>query len=340
MTMAAVLGAVQGGAATMRPSVIAWSSAWQAAGLLVCVSALGGGTPTRTLPRPLRIYDLVVSQRPQIDAIVEFARSNGLHPPPSDDPTASLLGSGTAPPGASGQVRRPLAIAHLPKVFDPRAIVGGAPSPETPFVVLVKKDGKLHCTATIIGPHTLLTAGHCVATTSASERMPPSTLSLSTDAGGFSVTDTLPHPDYRMQETPFSLTSDVGLLFTSADLSRATNLGAATIQRSLLTQVDCGSQAAFVGYGATSNDPANGPQGAGQRMATNLFFVCEADALTYGSVAHGTCFGDSGGPALAPARAPARVIGVTSFALRDLCDGGSKDARVDRFADWITANVR
>lgn len=324
----------------MRTAIRMWGVTWRVAVGLWSASALGAGTPTRTVRRPLRLPDLIVSGSPQIATIVDYMAANGLRPIPDETSLAPLLDESASSTPRAVRGKRELMPALLKKPVDFKPIIGGTRSPTTHFVALLLKDGLPHCTATIVGPHTLLTAAHCVATTSAAQRFPPGSLSLTTDAGGFPVEETLPHPLYKMQSEPFALTNDVALFYTAADLSSYAILGVASIQRSPLAPSDCRSKATFVGYGVTSVDPRKGPQGAGERNATELFFSCDADALTYGSADHGTCYGDSGGPALLPSQSPERVIGVTSFALRDLCDGQAKDVRVDAYTPWLTANIR
>lgn len=45
---------------------------------------------------------------------------------------------------------------------DEQAIIGGEVSPDRGSVVLVEMEGNGYCSGTIIGPHTVLTARHCV----------------------------------------------------------------------------------------------------------------------------------------------------------------------------------
>lgn len=293
-------------------------------------------SPARTIARPLDIADLVTSRQPQIATIVAYLNASGFKQPGDQTPLTPLFAD------SKGLANKEHHLAGLPIPGHEVPIIGGHISPDKPFVALVRKDKQPHCTGTIIGKHTVLTAAHCIATTDAQHQFDIGTLGLSTDVGAFAISGVLPHPQYSLQANPFVVKNDIGLIFTSEDLSTHSSLGQASLQTAVLTSNDCSRRATFVGYGATSMSDQSGPAGAGTRMEVDLYFTCTNDGLTYGSADQGTCYGDSGGPALLPAAGGgSRVIGVTSFYVSRLCDGSDTDTRVDAYAtSWIKPNVQ
>ena len=111
------------------------------------------------------------------------------------------------------------------------------------------------------------------------------------------------------------------------------------MNRTALVIAELGSAVRVVGYGVSD---ATTQLGAGQRR-TALVGLDGFDALllSLGDATHGTCNGDSGGPALMTLFGREVIIGVTSFGPVP-CNGESHDTRLDTliaFVDGVIAMV-
>jgi hypothetical protein len=204
-------------------------------------------------------------------------------------------------------------------------------------VGLLRLEGKLHCTATVVGRRLLLTAGHCVAGTDAQDLHDPSRLTFAIGVDGegeqIAIAKLIPHPAYRMRRVPrFSLTNDLAVIVLAADaLARPLRIPDGDITTRLLSE-----KLLFVGYGFNG---WNGDWlGGGTRMAVALSVRPEPGAFRYGSRGKSTCVGDSGGPALLegiPQTSGQIVAGVTSFVTDAACDADGVDVRTDAHLDWL-----
>jgi hypothetical protein len=182
-----------------------------------------------------------------------------------------------------------------------------------------------NCTATLIGPRTVLTAGHCVVGRVAADVQ-------------FVIGVDVSAPDYVLQASTLTvnpafdpkLDNDVAVITLAAD---------APVQpMPLISGIDAtwvGRQLTFLGYGVTDGAARTG---AGVKRTADLTITgVQPTTLTYGGTGDNTCFGDSGGPSFYQDEHGALwLVGVTSYTTSKDCSTTSGATRVDAYRSFIT----
>lgn len=199
------------------------------------------------------------------------------------------------------------------------AIIGGSASNDG-VTICVSADTLPLCSGVLIGPHTVLTAGHCV------EPLGPGVsyfINFGTDCRAPSrrvkITGQHTHPSYTGEGKPF----DAGLLRLGSALEGPfATLGS-------LSMSDVGAAITHIGYGAAKESPLDG--WGTQRSVTHSIARLDDDFVWSGDATANTCTGDSGGPVFLNDV----VVAVVSDGPD--CHSLSADQRVDAVRAWIDA---
>lgn len=238
-------------------------------------------------------------------------------------------------------------------------IVGGAPVAiaEMPWIVYLETDvgrnDSWSCGGTIVGPHFVLTAAHCVIDKGAVIR--PSQLTgvagradlRGSDGTQFAVTRIVVHPGYDRSRAVEGGPNDAALLWTDVDLPYPVLPLATTADAAAYA---AGASARIAGWGLTSGTGS----GSDLLLSATVPIVSDADCalrdqvslaeaqamVCAGYVEGGidTCQGDSGGPLTVVSGAGATILaGIVSWGYE--CAAANRPGlytRVALLTGWLT----
>lgn len=219
-----------------------------------------------------------------------------------------------------------------------QAIVGGTETDQWPAVGAYLIDGGNSgiCTATLVSPDVLLTAGHCAdgaGELDAWYNGPSAWGSSSSD--WVPVHEAILHPLYEVDGSFYA--HDLAVLLLAEPITDYDYIPVNTVD---FDHTWTGKSLHYVGYG--SDTYYQGP-GSGIKRETDIPIIDYYQELIF-SYAEGTntCSGDSGGPALADLDGHLFVAGVLSWGWsygegQDHCqDGGNASMRVDHELDFLS----
>ena len=189
----------------------------------------------------------------------------------------------------------------------PAYIVDGVPSTDRRATVKVILGGG-YCSGTIVGPHTVLTAGHC---------RNPEVVAVENDAA-YLVRENIEHPAYNG-----NVRTDLRLVYTFEELPGpyAELAGPGLVCEQLVAQ----------GYGFGSD---------GALHERNVETVVRYDEVIIGT--ESICNGDSGGPLYAlRADGTYVLVGVSSFGSGEprVCDGPVGFMNLLVLGSWVEENI-
>ena len=251
------------------------------------------------------------------------------------------------------------------------AVTGGEPDgnghPNVGLILFYSADGRFRCSATLVSPTVLLTAGHCTDGTlgktlvdfrSVVALQPPTGYPVAAnpatgftqaeiETAGFLSGTASTHPDYS-DFTDVNNWNDVGVIVLDRPVT-----GNAPSPLAPLDYLDAYAQPTLnqtlftsVGYGTEVRKPVSGPQKPvpetyplirrvayqpGQKLTDQILQLNGNINDTRGT--GGTCFGDSGGPTFLNGY----VVAVTSYGYTANCRylGGYQRVDIQGVQDWL-----
>lgn len=214
----------------------------------------------------------------------------------------------------------------------PSPIVNGTPTGDYPAVVAIMRDGKRHCTGTLITRRVVVTAAHCVvARGQLSVYLGPGP---DIDPGVvIQAADARPHPGFD----PATLVNDIAVVL----LEHEAPVAPIPIFGGFWDPSFIGRDVELVGFGAIDGRQ---PGPWLKRVGTARLVSYEPTTLTFTADPASTCSGDSGGPAFMRIDGDLVLVGITSFGDR-ACAIDPTDTRADAYmatflGPYIAAQTR
>jgi hypothetical protein len=230
---------------------------------------------------------------------------------------------------------RLLALALLSACTSPNLatseyeIRGGVTDEADPAVAALSIAGLYqYCTATLIAPHTLLTAGHCDLVGAEAEFG----TQADSPSQSIGVADVKVHPMSTGEGKPY----DVAVMKLESD---PVGIAPVRLNDTPLTSDDVGRDVRHVGFGVTDDSTSEG--GGTKRTVTYSLNRVDPVLIYSGGSGKQTCTGDSGGPAFMKVgtQSTETVVGIVSDGPDCNLSQDGWDNRVDVVKDWIVETV-
>ena len=208
-------------------------------------------------------------------------------------------------------------------------IVNGQETSDYPEAGVLLQQGQAFCTGTLVGPRTVITAGHCV------DGQDPTQFTFGIGSSQSQLDAEIPvvagvaHPQFDMQQ----LVNDVAVITLGEDAPIAPMAMNQAMDDSWI-----GKQVTLVGFGV-DDGPSQSNAGI-KRMVDVTIDQLEPTTLHYTTQQGQTaCNGDSGGPAFADVNGQMVVAGITSYGDQN-CQEYGVYTRVDAYLDFINEQMQ
>jgi V8-like Glu-specific endopeptidase len=203
-------------------------------------------------------------------------------------------------------------------------------------------DNKLHCTATLIGPKTLLTAAHCLQGYKGQEKS--ITFILGSDKtkpeATYRITNFIPHDSFDPDPSSTGYHNDIGLVY----LSEKPSVELVPLHRTGPIWEDIQksqTKLTFVGFGYNMEVDGQDFQEFGigiKRYGSWPINEVRDRHVVFDVQGMSTCNGDSGGPAFLMIKNQLVQVAVTSGGYKPCTKGFS--TRVDSFLTWLDGKIK
>jgi MYXO-CTERM domain-containing protein len=206
------------------------------------------------------------------------------------------------------------------------SIIGGEVDTGHLNVVILRTGGSL-CTGTLVAPHVVLTAAHCIDPASNGGVIFGSGVD-DPDAVTVPVISAIRHRRYDPSTLDEGLPFDIAMLRLAEPAPEGVEPMAMNLEP--LPADFAGSTMLAIGFGASDGEEQTG-FGVKRSVVVPVNTV-EDRFITYGNNSLNTCQGDSGGPGVVVTGGVEHVVGITSTGLKG-CVGSSRQTRLDAYRD-------
>ena len=213
------------------------------------------------------------------------------------------------------------------------AIVASEDDPGDPAVLEIFVNGAPDCTGSLVSPHVVLTAAHCVSDLAAGDVVAVFTGAddaRRTDGQLVPVKEAHFHPDYDRNTDR----ADLGVMILGSPLA----IAPLPYNRQPLDESFLGKPVRRVGFG-DSTVPVETRRMGRRRQTTSPLLSFDKDWINVANTDKSQCYGDSGGPVLMVINGVETLVGIDSFQPNSPCDSANGNTRVDGLADFVDPYV-
>ncbi len=223
------------------------------------------------------------------------------------------------------------------------AIVGGVDETATQdpsvIVIIAQVPGATTatlCTASVVSPHVLLTAAHCLLPSevgAGAQFFAYTGVDLTSATADDLKANKVQEVHYNADFNPQNIMGghDVGVVIMTNPMSLTPLL----MNRDAITDSDDHQPTRLVGYGQTTSADKTGATAGERREVMTTLVSHDSNFLHVGGEGMTPCEGDSGGPAFMTLDGTEVIAGITSFGDTG-CDSFGTDTRIDKYADsWV-----